>query len=124
MAKGVRYTAEEKEEMKQKALKMLQEGKKQKDAAEALGIAPMTLSNLLKGEDVPGRRRKSGGAKGIAGLSQENPVVQLAMKQQRLDAIKKEQEALSQEEEQLKSEMEKLYKQVGVSIFGAGKVPK
>lgn len=120
MPRGVHYTPEQKEKMKKRALELLNGGKTQKDVAAEVGTTVTTLRTVIEGEEYPGQRK--GGprkAKGpLAGLQADNPVVQLAVKQQRLAEIDKEIEALAKEKESLQKEMKAIYDKVGKQIFG------
>ena len=96
--------------------------KTQKDTTASLGTTVTTLRSLVEGEDYPGKRGMGDGAKKpaspLAGLDDGNPVVQLAVKQQRLQAIDSEMAALEREKTTLQAEMKSLYDSVDQQIFG------
>jgi transcriptional regulator with XRE-family HTH domain len=115
MPRGKRYTPAQKEQMRKKALDMQAKGMTQKDIADKLGVAVATLSKLIQGTDGSRRRGRRGTA--VSGLSASNPVLQLAQKQERLNAIDQEIAGLEQEKQDLQESMKSLYDQVGKDIF-------
>jgi predicted transcriptional regulator len=113
---GTRYTPQQKEKMRQKALDMRARGVSQKAIAEELGVAVATLTKLLKGEVSGG---KTGG--GARAVPNDSPVMQMESKRRRLQEIAAQMQALSEEEEQLRNEMRELYEKLGTEIFGQEK---
>lgn len=115
MPKGIRYTAEQKEEMRKKAQRMRKQGKRILDIAEELGISPATLNVILKGKTWAEAQKGKGGRRGTRRPS--GPVGEMAEKRQRLLDIRREQEKLAQEEESLKEEIKVLYEKLGKELF-------
>ncbi len=120
MGKGVRYSPEQKRAMKERALKLRARGTTQKDVAQELGIAVVTLRAIL-GKNA--KRRTAGKAKrrpkkSPAGADRKNPVVQLATKRDRVKDIEKEMARLDKEKAELQKGMRALYKNLGKELFG------
>jgi len=118
MKKRIRYTQEEKEAMKQRALELLGQGKSQKAVAKALGTTVSTLHAALAGQAYPGQRRKAATPAPVPELDPDNPVLLLAAKRQRMLEIAATRRALEQEEKRLKEEMKSMYEALGREIFG------
>jgi transposase-like protein len=116
MPRGVRYTPQEKAQMREKALKMKAEGSSQKAIAEELGVAIPTARELLGG----GTKRSQAGAKrgGDAALPKSHPAILMAEKQARLEAIDKEIAGLEQERDQIDEDLKTLYEELGKEILG------
>ena len=107
----VRYTSEQKGEMRQRDKTLKAEGKSDKEVAKILGIASPTLYKLRK--DVKLAPKKSRGrvvAKGHIQLSPDNPMYQLALAHERLMAVNKQIGALTVERDKLTGEMEQMMK--------------
>ena len=118
MPKGVRYTAQQKAEMRDKAQKMLKQGATQKSVAESLGVAIPTLKAIL-GPSSGKRKRGRPGRKPAAPASTAksgNPVAALAQMHDRIADIDSEISQLNMERERLRNEMESVYSQVGKQL--------
>ncbi len=120
MPKGVRYTPEQREEMKEQAQILRAQGKPQKEIAERLGVAIPTLKSLL-GDSAPVKGGGRGKAKVIepaVNISNNHPAIQLAVKKQRLAEIETKMDSLQQEKQKIQDEMQEIYKALGQEIFG------
>lgn len=118
MPRGIHYSDEQKEEMRAKAQRLLEQGKKKKkDVCQEINVTPPTLNKLL-GEQPKRAKRASAAPAGphvpsLPGLDSDNPVVQLAVKHQRIQAIDREVKQLAEEKARLEEEMKALYKRGG-----------
>ncbi len=118
MPKGVRYTAQQKAEMRDKAQNMLKQGATQKSVAEALGVAIPTLKSIL-GPSSGKRKRGRPGRKKAAPtgtVTSGNPVAALAQMHDRISEIDSEISQLNMERERLRNEMESVYNAVGKQL--------
>lgn len=119
MARKALYTGKKKEQLKEKARKMLVEGKSWKEAAEATEVSMGSLRAWLKSETFPTSRGK--GAKeatGTAGLPKDSLSVKLAQAEQRIADIDEEMKNLVKEKEGLQTSMKSMYDELGQRLFG------
>ena len=118
MPRGQHYTPERRRKIKEGALPLLRQGMTQKDVARKFKTTVSTLRSIIKDESYPGQRKgkQTKHSNPLSALSMDNPVVQLALKQQRLQEIEKEQKALAEEVITLKKDMKALHAQVGKTI--------
>ena len=141
MMKAVRFTPEQKANMKVKALGLLEAGQSQQKVAKALGTTVTTLRVLIKGENYRRQNNaaprksakvakkvtkvaapkavvvKSVAAKVVAETSFSGPVAQLAQKHARLEAITLQLVDLTKEQASLRKEMKTIYEAVGKLIL-------
>ncbi len=107
----VRYTPEQKDEMRQRDKALKTEGKSDTQIAKILGIAKPTLYRLRKVGKMPAiKSRGRAVAKGHIQLSPDNPMYQLALAHERLMAVNKQIGALTAERDKLTGEMEQMMK--------------
>ncbi len=113
--KPLRYTPEQKQEMREKAIGMLKQGASKLAVQNELGIAYATLVALLKGaKGVKAGKKAVKEAKSVAG----DPVAQMAGIRQRILEINGEVVALGKEKATLQKEMRVVYRQLGKDIMG------
>ena len=126
MPRGVRFSPEQKQKMKVRALQLLKEGKTQHQVAADLKTTVTTVRAILKDVNYPGRLkpRKAAAAKpakaakaakpakaAASSASKGNLLIDLAGKQQRMEQLEKEQAALQ-------AEMKAVYIKLGEQLFG------
>ncbi len=113
--KPLRYTPEQKQEMRDKAIEMLKQGASKLAVQNELGIAYATLVALLKGaKGVKAGKRVAKKTKGTG----QDPVAQMAGIHKRILEINGEVVALGKEKATLQKEMRGVYRQLGKDIMG------
>ena len=113
--KGLRYTPEQKQAMRDKAIAMLKEGSSKLAIQKELGVAYKTLDRLLKGAKVPKAGQKSVRKTKV---SAADPVAQMAEIRKRILDINNEVAQLGKEKEKLQNEMKAVYKRIGEEVMG------
>ena len=109
---GVRYTPEQKGEMRQRDKALKAEGKPDTQIAKILGIAKPTLYRLRKSaKPAATKSTRRAVVKGHIQLSPDNPMYQLALAHERLMAVNKQIGALTVERDKLTGEMEQMMKE-------------
>ena len=105
----VRYTPEQKDEMRQRDKALKAEGKTDKEVAKILGIANPTLYKLRKNANLAATKsRGPAAAKGHIQLSPDNPMYQLAVAHERLVLLNKQIGALTAERDKLAGKMREM----------------
>jgi hypothetical protein len=120
MPRGIRYTDEQKKQMRERAVVLKTQGATQKDICSALGITPVTLNRLMDVQGARRRGRKSRtGPKGrVQGISSDSFAIQLELKRKRLEEVEQELSQLASEKKHLEDELKELYKKLGEQVFG------
>ncbi len=109
---GVRYTPEQKGEMRQRDKALKAEGKPDTQIAKILGIAKPTLYRLRKSaKPAATKSTRRAVVKGHIQLSPDNPMYQLALAHERLMTVNKQIGTLTVERNKLTGEMEQMMKE-------------
>ncbi len=113
--KGLRYTPEQKQAMKDKAIAMLKEGSSKLAIQNELGVAYKTLVNLVKGAKAPmaGKKRAK-----KTKMAASDPVAQMTEIRKRILEINGSVAELAKEKAKLQNEMKAVYKRLGKEIMG------
>lgn len=117
MKQRTRYPAEDREMLKQRALALLRQGKSQRNTADDLGISLSTLRTWIKGELYPLRSARLGVPEDRTEIG-TNPLINVCIRKERLEAIARMRAALDQEELQLKEELAVWEQKLHKSLFG------
>lgn len=113
MPRGIRYTPEQREELRMKALDMRKQGKPMTEIARSLGIAMGTLTRLIgKAGGRGGRKRAAAIPRQQAEirLSASNPIAQLAVAHELLMDLNQKIESLTEERKKVQEKMDALMK--------------
>ncbi len=113
--KPLRYTPEQKQAMRDKAIGMLKQGASKLAIQKELGVAYATLNKLLKGTKTPkaGKRRAKKGKRAVS-----DPVAKMAEIHKRILEINGSLAALGKEKARLQKEMKAVYRRLGKDIMG------
>ena len=121
MPRGIRYTDEQKKQMRERAIALKAQGTTQKDICNALGITPVTLNRLMGVQARRRARRTRAATTGrVQGISSDSLAVRLELKRKRLDEVEHEVSELASERKRLEEELKQLYKKLGEQVFGEG----
>jgi orotate phosphoribosyltransferase-like protein len=113
MPRGIKYTSEQREELRKKAVDMRKQGKPMTEIARSLNIAMGTLNRLVgKAGGRRGRKRAVAEPRQQADirLSASNPMAQLAVAHERLMALNGQIEKLTSERDKVLEKMDGLMK--------------
>ena len=106
MPVGIRYTPEERAELKKKIEALQKQKKTQKEMCEALGIATGTLNRMLK--DTPHEARRPRASSSIQ-IPMDSPYVQLALKEKEITDLNETIQGLTERKAKLQEEHDALW---------------
>jgi len=120
----IRYTLEQKEDLRKEDRSLKSQGKTDKQVANALGIATGTLYKLRKSGKKVAVKETAQSAKSVIQLSPNNPIYPMALAHERLMQIREEILKLGKEKTALEQEMREMMEKAAEVCPGLKRMKK